>query len=366
MVYNSRESDIPNVHSSIPMMANSHDVEKIVKTDTAIISSDPKNKNWILGAPLLYLNNEAPLNARVLDAASCIVRICVDYANSRFAANTDESKENSDSESTVDGCITPTITAVMSVGVEFCSRNVVLSSFSLMQQDEANKLGAGKNEGQHLIISGLDAFLEDGGSASEIGFTDNQIQSLFSVCNTVLENPFILHHAGPTNHVVTNASILLCHLLNRLHAMKKTNQFGSTESALFEEAFSTLISTRKLLVKHRSRLPGRLRCHELPRVPVGGGDVDNGDDRPFIDLEKIFLCSCRACQEFVFLACSPCVATERARAPAAVDTTADTDDDDDNDVRDRRSRVCNDVYTDNEYDLDDDALFGMFEHLIST
>jgi hypothetical protein len=363
MVYNSREREIPNFNLSSPMMQNSMACNnEIDDPDTALIASDPKNKNWILGAPLIYLNNEAPLNARVLDAASCIIRICCDYANSRFA-------ENTRTESTLDSnsdeiCVTPTVTAVMATEVEFCSRNVVLSSFSLMQQDEANKLGGGRNDGQHLIISGLDAFLEDAGCGSEIGFTDNQIESLFSVCNTVLENPFILHHAGPTYHMVTNASILLCHLLNRLYVMKKKNQLGPIEATLFDEVFETLVSIRKMVVIHRGRLPGRLRCHELPRVPTGRDNVNDGDDdQPLIELDEIFLCSCRGCQEFVFLACSPCVATERARARDVADLSTNIGDNEKGSI-DRRSDDPNDVYIDSEFDIDDDALLGMF--LIST
>jgi hypothetical protein len=34
---------------------------------------------------------------------------------------------------------------------------------------------------------------------------------------TAIENPFF-HHAGPTYHMVSNASVLLCHLMNGMHA----------------------------------------------------------------------------------------------------------------------------------------------------
>lgn len=99
MMYNGSEKDVPDVDSTIPPVdtrgqlgpnASSvmHDPveEKYgIKTDLFSITSDPKNKNWVQGAPPVFLNNEAPLHSRVLDAVSCAVRTCCDFANTRFA-----------------------------------------------------------------------------------------------------------------------------------------------------------------------------------------------------------------------------------------------------------------------------------------
>jgi hypothetical protein len=373
MMYNANEKDIPDVDSSIPQveqtflddsMMGSNEIEKKfgIKTSIGHIASDPKNKNWIQGAPAVYLNNEAPLNARVLDAVSCAVRTCCDFANTRFAAIAKENLSKGNDIKDFDVGVTPTATAVMAHENELCSRNVILSAFSLMQQDEANKRGHGKNEGQHVIISAMDAFLEDGESDSDRGFTDNQIQSLLSVCNSVLENPFLLHHAGPTYHMVTNAATLLCHLLNGLHAMKKKKQFGPMEVTLFEEVFDSLVAIRKLLTIHRRKLPVRLRCHELPRIPCDGG-ISNDDDQPLIDLGETLLCCCRGCQGFVLMACSPCVAAERARAAASrLEIVAAQE----NEAVELG--VLSDFYGEigSEFDLDDDALLNIFENLISS
>jgi hypothetical protein len=309
----------------------------------------------------VYLNNEAPLNARVLDAVSCAVRTCCDFANKRFTSLAkDQGTEFEDIVSE-----TPTATAVLAHEDELCSRNVILSAFALMQQDEANKRGYGKNEGQHVIISAMDAFLEDGDAESDRGFTDNQIQSLLSVCNSVLENPFLLHHAGPTYHMVTNSATLLCHLLNGLYSMKKKKRFGPMEVTLFEEVFDTLVAVRKLLTIHRRKLPVRLRCHDLPRIPFDRDESNNtdsaDDDRPLIDLGETLLCCCRGCQGFVLMACSPCVAAERARAAASrIEVVAAQE------IEAMESGALIDFYgdIDNEFDFDDDALLNIFENLV--
>ena len=374
MMYNANDKAIPDVEVALPSLeqsllqreienAGNRDIEEKygIKTGISEIACDPKNKNWIQGAPAVYLNNEAPLNARVLDAVSCAVRTCCDFANKRFTSLAkDQGTEFEDIVSE-----TPTATAVLAHEDELCSRNVILSAFALMQQDEANKRGYGKNEGQHVIISAMDAFLEDGDAESDRGFTDNQIQSLLSVCNSVLENPFLLHHAGPTYHMVTNSATLLCHLLNGLYSMKKKKRFGPMEVTLFEEVFDTLVAVRKLLTIHRRKLPVRLRCHDLPRIPFDRDESNNtdsaDDDRPLIDLGETLLCCCRGCQGFVLMACSPCVAAERARAAASrIDVVAAQE------IEAMESGALIDFYgdIDNEFDFDDDALLNIFENLV--
>ena len=375
MMYNANDKAIPEVDVSIPLLeqsllqnavlntGNKHIEQKFdIKVSICNIACDPKNKNWIQGAPAVYLNNEAPLNARVLDAVSCAVRTCCDFANRRFATL---AKENGSDLENIEALVneTPTATAVMAHEDELCSRNVILSAFALMQQDEANKRGFGKNEGQHVIISAMDAFLEDGDAESDRGFTDNQIQSLLSVCNSVIENPFLLHHAGPTYHMVTNAATLLCHLLNGLHSMKEKKRFGPMEMTLFEEVFDTLVAIRKLLTIHRRKLPVRLRCHDLPRIPFDRGESSGNDDnRPLIDLGETLLCCCRGCQGFVLMACSPCVAAERARAAVSrIEVVAAQEDEA------IELGALTDFYGDigSEFDLDDDALLGIFENLVT-
>ena len=368
MMYNANEAIIPNDDDDLiipPANQRSFpsptEIKYNTRTSTAEVASDPRNKNWIQGAPPVYLNNEAPLHARSLDALACAIRTCCDQANSRFC---DISKEANDQGLACEipaSCIqTATASAVMSHENELCSRNMVLSAYTLMQQhDNTQSKKKPRNIGQHLVISAMDAFLENGSKEGNTGFTDSQIQSLLSVCNTVVENPLLLHHAGPTYHMVTNASVLLCHLLNGMHAMKVSGQFSSMEATMFEEVLDTLISVRKLLTIHRRKLPVKLRCHGIPRPALEGP----AEGKPYVDLGETLLCACRGCQGFVLMACSPCVAAERAR--------------------DAKNRMEEEAAQENqavelgeldreldllgeEFNVDDDALLNMISSMINT
>lgn len=318
MIHNGNQKQLPDLDGLFPPLtgssmrqsfANQTEFKFDVKTDSASIASNPTNKHWIQGPPPVYLNNEAPLNARSLDALACAIRTCCDQANKRFAHIAKEFGAPDVDEIPFETIQTVTTTAVLAHENELCSRNLVLSAYTLMQQHENSSKNKSVHEGQQLIISAMDAFLENSDDDGDGGFSDSQIQSLLSVCNTTIENPLVLYHAGPTYHIVTNSTILLCHLLNGMHAMKGTDKFGAMEETMFEEVLDTVISMRKLLTIHRRKLPVKLRCHGIPRSSLDG--LKSG--QPFINLGETLLCPCRGCQGFVLMACSPCVAAERAR-----------------------------------------------------
>jgi len=378
MVHNANESALPNIDDTIPPVvqnmnqpSSSTHQKYDVMTAPACIAADPKNQVWIQGAPPVYLNNEAPLPARSLDALSCAIRSCCDQANSRFASmekdadskpaaeESGSSSGEQKSSSSSSSYISPTATAVLSHQDELCARNMVLSAFTLLQQHEASASSPRKNQGHHLIISAMDAFLENGDEDGSGGFTDSQIQSLINVCNTVIENPMLLHHGGPTYHMVSNAAILLCHLLNGMHAMQGAQSRNQEmESAVFEEILDTFISVRKLLNIHRRKLPVKLRCHGIPRPSVTGP----APGKAFIDLGETLMCACRGCQGFVLMACSPCVAAERARAAGRMqDMEA---------VREAEMAEAEELDKEildmgAEFDLDDDALLNMLSRIIT-
>jgi hypothetical protein len=367
MIYNANEKNIPNVDDALPRpephpqgnYSNPTEMKFGVSMSNKSIATDPRNQNWIQGAPPVYLNNEAPLHARSLDALSFAVRTCCDQANGRFSAIAKEAEPDQVSDIPLDTIHTPTTTAVLAHENELCSRNMVLSAYTLMQQHESSGKGRQKNEGQHLVISAMDAFLENSDQDGKGGFTDSQIQSLLSVCNTAIENPFLLHHAGPTYHMVSNASVLLCHLMNGMHAMKSTNQFGLMESTMFEEVLDTFISIRKLLTIHRRKLPVKLRCHGIPR-PSMREEYEEG--KPFVDLGETLLCACRGCQGFVLMACSPCVAAERARKATTELVVADAREAEAIEMGELDQEL-DDLGA--EFDMDDDALVSMISNLIS-
>mmetsp|Transcript_24514 Transcript_24514/g.57105 ORF Transcript_24514/g.57105 Transcript_24514/m.57105 type:complete len:395 (-) Transcript_24514:238-1422(-) len=384
MMYNADEGKLPSIDGTIPKISSKgleqrSDLEQKynVSVMPASIVSDPKNQMWIQGAPPVYLNNEAPLSARSLDALACAIRSCCDQANSRFAALSREANgsigmDNNSLNNELDdeipeaSIITPTHTAVLAHEDELCSRNMVLSAFTLLQQYEATAGSAQRNQGHHMVISAMDAFLDGGDEDGSGGFTDAQIQSLLSVCNTAIENPFLLHHGGPTYHMVSNAAILLCHLMNGMHSMVTSSENREMETAVFEEVLDTFLSVRKLLNIHRRKLPVRLRCHGIPRpsdMGVGRTTVAAAD-KPFIDLGETLMCGCRGCQGFVLMACSPCVAAERARSAQLkreVEAAREA-----GSVEDDVGELDKALYDlETEFDLDDDALLNMLSHIVT-
>lgn len=376
MMYNANENKLPNIDDSIPRVCCGAPAKFQTETEreygvycgASAIASDPKNQMWIQGAPPVYLNNEAPLNARSLDAVACAIRSCCDQANSRFAMMSQAATPNGAAKIASDVAeetmMTATNSAVLAHENELCSRNIVLSAHTLLQQHEATTATTTQqNQGHHLIISALDAFLDGGDEDGSGGFTDGQVQSLLSVCNTAIENPLLLHHAGPTYHMVSNAAILLCHLMNGMHAMDASSSNGTSremEAAVFEEVLDTFLSVRKLLNIHRRKLPVQLRCHAIPR-PSMRGPLEG---QPFIDLGETLMCGCRGCQGFVLMACSPCVAAERAKAAQnkrEFEYELESESMLDNNDLDRAL-----IDLESEFDLDDDALLNMLSSIVAS
>jgi hypothetical protein len=371
MMFNANEKKLPNIDGVIPQVSGcgsarrpTSDIEVQYNTscNSASIAADPKNQMWIQGVPPVYLNNEAPLPARALDALACAIRSCCDQANSRFSMMSQEAAPGMDlsEEFPMDSIMTPTTTAVLAHENELCSRNMVLSAFTLLQQYEAQTGGSHKYQGHHLIISAMDAFLENGDEDGSGGFTDSQIQSLLSVCNNAIENPLLLHHGGPTYHMVSNAAILLSHLLNGMHSQGMHDPSREMEAAVFEEVLDTFLSIRKLLNIHRRKLPVKLRCHGIPRPRLDGPK----EGQAFIDLGDTLMCGVRGCQGFVLMACSPCVAAERARNAAANRETEAMQEQRGIQEADELDQAFDDFGL--EFDLDDDALLNMLSRIIST
>jgi len=374
MIYNADEKKAPNIDNTIPpverpphalMGPTTVEIQYNVRCNAGSIASDPRNQTWIQGAPPVFLNNEAPLRARSLDALACAVRTCCDQANGRFAAISKEARADNMEPIPQETIITPTTTAVLAHENELCSRNMVLSAFTLLQQYEQVTPSSHKNQGMHLVMSAMDAFLDNGDDTELGGFTDSQIQSLLSVANIVIENPLLLHHAGPTYHMVSNAAVMLCHLLNSMYEVKgggnglqsDMHLGGGMEAAMFEEILDTFMALRKLLVTHRRKLPIKLRCHHIPRPSI----FPPTDGKPFIDLGETLLCACRGCQGFVLMACSPVVAAQKAQL-AATKRSVEAAREAQMEASDELEKVLVDL--NHDFNLDDDALLGMLSQLI--
>ena len=363
MIYNANIADLPDIDDVIPelhacgtsSLGSAAEQKYGTSTDHTKITTDPLNQMWIQGPPPVFINNEAPPLSRSLDALACAIRSCCDHANEIFDGMNNVDGNMSESSAT---CV-----AVTANTNELCSRNMVLSAYALLQQSEnANKTE--KNHGHHLLVSAMDAFVE-GGDEDEIGgFTDSQIQSLLSVCNTAIDHPHLLYQGGSTYHMITNAAIYLCHLMNGLHAnrdMSAAMPLGDMEAALFDEVLETFIAVRKILNAHRRKVPVLLRCHGLPRPNLANVNNENAAGAPFIDLGDTQMCSARSCQGFVLMACSPCVAAERARA---AQLTHEQDEQSyPGDMGDGFDESLN--YLADELELDDDALLQVLGKIVA-
>lgn len=297
MMHNANEENLPDISKFRAPVTSSSSSSSMMGNSSSDV--------WMKGRPPVFLDNDAPPLCRSLDALASAVRTCCEQANEQFQAmenipeGFDMAKDGQDNEQY----------SVMATKDEFCARNMVLSAHKLLQTHEIELKSTKRPHGQRLIISAMDAFLEDGENSCE-GFTDAQVQSILLVCNTAIERPLLLHGGGPIYHIISNAAVLLCHLLNGMYTRMndESNPFtNDMETTLFEEILDTFTSVRKLLNIHRRKLPLRIRCHSIPRAKVG---VKNED---LIDLNETIMCSCRGCIGFVLMKCSPCVALERAQ-----------------------------------------------------
>jgi hypothetical protein len=263
------------------------------------------------------LNNEANLANRSLDGLACAIRACCDHANSQFEQMAKEA--GADIVGGGSCGMSATTRAVMANENELCSRNIVISARTLLDQHKGATHEKSKKHGLEMVALAMDAFLENSGEQDGMGgFTDKQIKNFLTVCDTVIKNPLLLHAPGPVYHMTSNAAIMLCHLLNGMHANcgegpNAAGKSGGIEEVLFDEVLDSFMAVRKLLNGHRKALPVKLRCHGIPRPNIGPFKKSD-PEAPFVDLGETLMCACRGCQGFVLMGCSPCVAAERTAA----------------------------------------------------
>jgi hypothetical protein len=371
MMYNALEDSLPDIDDVLPRLSNNNNDSSSAKTnyDGSTFGcrqvTDPMNRMWTQGEPRIFLKNEARNVDRTLDALSCAVRSCCDQANREFEQMSQAMGGGVGGGSPSQSAVTPTSLAVMASENELCSRNLVLSAQALLNQTNAHQRVV--KPGLIMMVTAMDAFLEnseqDGSSGGneEGGFTETQIRNLLAACEIAIKHPMLLHAPGPVYHMMSNAAVLLCHLLNGLHAKcsfsdssSGSNSAGGAggnnnmESAMFYETLDTFMSLRKLLNMHRQNLPVRLRCHAIPRPNISPAKKME-PEAPFIDLGETLMCSCRGCQGFVLMGCSPCVAAERSMRSAKVQANEMEDDDE-------FKREIDDL---GDFNLDDDALFSI-------
>ena len=361
MIHNANEDNVPDIDDVLPRPNNSTCGTSC--SDAVAVAEDPANQNWIQGAPSIFLNNEAPAINRSLDALACAVRSCCDHANTSFE---DMAKEAGvDLPADAFDSSTATTKAVMANENELCSRNIVLSAQSLLNQHSGMSKEKTKKHGIMLLVLGMDAFLDSGEEENMGGFTDNQIKNLLKVCDILIKNPLLLYSPGPLYHMASNAAVMLCHLLNGMHAgcnagAGSSSSSGGVEGVLFDEVLDSFMAVRKLLNIHRKCLPVRLRCHGIPRPSIGPFKKSSTPEAPFIDLGDTLMCGSRGCQGFVLMGCSPCVAAERSMSAARDQAANEGSDADDAEFQ----RELGDLGDD--FDLDDETLFNVLSRIVSS
>ena len=96
MMHNASEDALPEIDGAIPKLNTNDDscpartANEVVMTkygcDThpSSVAADPDNQMWMQGPPPVFLNNEAHLISRSLDAFACAIRSCCDQANTSF------------------------------------------------------------------------------------------------------------------------------------------------------------------------------------------------------------------------------------------------------------------------------------------
>jgi hypothetical protein len=376
IMHNGIVDSLPNIDEFMPPIhnqsANNSDTVHAFTATASSIATNPINQMWMQGSPPVFLNNEANLITRSIDAFSCAVRTCCDHANINFE---DIAKAS--------GIGSPTYSAVLANEKQLCTRNIVVSAKMFLDQYSNIAVTMTKIYGLYFVAHAMSAFVENsqsdhlqegsGGGENKLGsFSPEQINNLFAACDIIIMRPMLLHSPGPVYHMASNAAVLICHLLNVIYSKHNSEVFKQTinmaDINLFDGALETFISMRMILNTHRKTLPAKLRCHALPLPPElglkrisGTGTKVNGD-RPaqefFVDLSQTVMCQCRGCQGFVLMGCAPCVAAERRANALTFHSNAEVNNEQ------FQNREGHEEFKYYEEDSDDDALLAILSKIM--
>lgn len=287
MLYNASENFVPNIDEVIPRVSELETVELLdnaeKKYDIGIlpsrVASNPMNQYWIQGVPPIFINERASSQSRVLDAFACAIRSDVDRAKSRekvtrtgrvisrkqrFLLDADaEAKDRRATECAVDFH-----------DDELSCTSILVESSILIAEDEQSSLS------HHSIFSGLRLLKTALDVVLNAEPESLDIQSIFCVLESMMEQPILLFQGGPTYHIINSCTILLAHKINKL----LSNDLDS--ALLLHKALDIYNGARMTLEKHRSKLPLRLRCRKLP-TPSPATIISG---IPVIDLSGVSIC----------------------------------------------------------------------------
>eukprot|EP00581_Thalassiosira_minuscula_P002544 CAMPEP_0183741912 /NCGR_PEP_ID=MMETSP0737-20130205/63432_1 /TAXON_ID=385413 /ORGANISM="Thalassiosira miniscula, Strain CCMP1093" /LENGTH=666 /DNA_ID=CAMNT_0025977403 /DNA_START=15 /DNA_END=2015 /DNA_ORIENTATION=+ len=317
MIYNASEADLPNIDGSIPRVSAPYDVDGSRTTDAekkygistlpSRVAASPVNQMWIQGTPPILINEAAPPKSRVLDALACTIRTSLDEAKSRQIKEQPQSSRGkiisrkrkflSDADAE-DKSVTEW--AVNHHPDDLSCSSLLPEASNLLKKDEEESTPALPSifGGHRLLVSALDVILNLDGEAE-----DFQMQKIFNILEGMIERPILLSQGGPTYHIFNNCAIFLAHIINKFHAGGLNDVFATAQ---FEVALNFYNGSRIVLEKHRSKLPHRLRCHEIPRPHLNASSGEL-----VIDMSNTSLCNSRNCQACIAVGISPKEAAKR-------------------------------------------------------
>lgn len=303
MIYNASEEDLPYIDAEIPRISPPHDVggmsqishaEKMygISILPSRMASNPINQMWIQGAPPVLINENAPTKSRVLDALACAIRTTLDESKSRQTKEPSAQSSRgrivsrkrkflSDAEAKDKS---PTEWAVEHHPDQLSCSNLLAQASNLLRNDE--EVLPSMFSGHRLLVSALEVIVNMDRESGNF-----QLHSILNVLEGILERPILLSQGGPTYHIMNNCAIFLAHIINKLKASGL-----DTNSDQFAHALNVYNGSRIVLEKHRSKLPYRLHCHEMPTPNITAAASNGG---LVFDMSNVPLCLSSNCQESV-------------------------------------------------------------------
>ncbi|KAL3768787.1 hypothetical protein ACHAWU_006888 [Discostella pseudostelligera] len=291
MIYNASEDALPDVdcimHGYSPPLCETNltEAEKKygIRILTSCIASNPINQMWTQGVPPIFINELAPPNSRALDALACAIRSAVDrdktkpvtiITQTRSGRNICRKRQYHSDAEVKDKSATEW--AVEQHPDDLSSCNLLAQASSLLTHHKEFYLASDS------IFCGLPLLVKATELVLDSATKEVQIHNIFTVLEAVLECPMYLFQFGPTYHIIHSCAIVLAQKINEVK--------HDPDSALFEKALSIYNGTRMVLENHRSKLPSRLQCRELP-LP----DFSPRNRGPAIDISNFSLCFSRNC-----------------------------------------------------------------------
>lgn len=263
MIHNASEDNLPDfdnelqIHSSRLDDVSAAEKKYGISTLPSRVALNPINKLWIQGIPPIFINELAPPKSRALDALACSIRSLVDRTKSRHKTEPTQFKRGKNV------CRKRQLLSNADVQIKSATEWAVeqhpaeLSSCCLLAQASSHLKHCDESSiAPDSIFCGLRILVNAVQLVLEKAIKDVQIQNIFTLLDVVMEYPILLFQFGPTYHIIHSCILVLAQKINEIK--------HDRDNELFEKALSIYNGSRLVLEHHRSKLPLRLQCHELP------------------------------------------------------------------------------------------------------